>query len=166
MALLLAVLYTPTADACTGKLVRLLTYAGEYKTTQLLNAAVVGDALKRLLGSEFAHLKRNLDVSGPVDLVSCDLIIAGNAPHQGGEENAIIVINVYSGAVAAAILSQSKIAIYADSAKTMAGMTYEEAVPLAIKDWLAVIYTKDYFRFHPPANARLLPSPGVTPPPH
>lgn len=164
--LLLVLLFTPAAQACSGKLSRMLTYAGEYKTAEVLGDPAVDAALTRLLGSELAHLKRNLGVAGPVDLISSDLVISGNAPHQGGEENAIVDINVYSGAVAAAILSQGKIAIYADTGKTMSGMAYEEAVPLAIKDWLAVIYTRFYFRFHPPANARLLPAPGTTPPPH
>lgn len=166
LALLLAALLAPAAQACTGKLARMLAYTGEYKTAEVLNDPAVAAVLKRLLGSELAHLKRNLGVTGPVDLISCDLVVSGNAPHQGGEENAIVDISVYSGSVAAAILSRGKIAIYADTGKTAAGMEYEEAVPLAIKDWLAVVYTKDYFRFHSPANAKLLPPQGEIPTPH
>lgn len=141
-------------------------HAGEYGSAKVLGDPVINDALKRLLGPELVHLQRNLQVSGPVDLISCDLVISGNAEHQGGEENAIVAIDIHTGAIAAAIMSQGEIAIYADTRKTMAGMAYEEAVPLAIKDWIAVIHTKFHFRFHPPANTRLLPPPGANPPPH
>lgn len=99
-------------------------------------------------------------MNGPVDPIACDLVISGNAPHEGDKENAIVAISVYSGAVTAAILSRGKIEIYADTGKPLAGMAYEEAVPLPIKDWLAVIYTRFYFRSNPPANARLLPPQG------
>ena len=153
-------------EACPDAAHDLLHYAGTYQSVQLLAEPAVAAKLKKLLGPELAHMKRNLDVVGPVDLISCDLVISGNAEHQGGEENAIVAIDIHSGAVAAAIMSQGKIAIYADTGKTMAGMAYEEAVPLAIKDWLAVIYTKFYFRLHPPANTRLLPPSGAIPPPH
>lgn len=141
-------------------------HTGEYRSAKVLGDPVINDALKRLLGPELAHLQRDLHVSGPVALIYCDLVVSGNAEHLGGEENAIVAIDIHSGAVAAAIMSQGKIAIYADTGKTMAGTAYEEAVPLAIKDWLAVIYTKFYFRSHPPANARLLPPSGAIPPPH
>ncbi|MGA7966689.1 MAG: hypothetical protein WCB49_12550 [Gammaproteobacteria bacterium] len=165
-ALLLALFLAPAVHACSGKLDRMLRYSGGYKTAEVLGDPAVDAALKRLLGSELAHLQRNLGVSGPVDLIACDLVISGNAPHQGGEENAIIDISVYSGAVAAAILSQGKIAIYFNHGKSSPGHDYGEAVPLAIKDWLAVIYTKFYFRFNPPAKAQLLPPQGEPPSSH
>lgn len=147
---------TYAQSVCSGKLAGLMPYAGTYRSRQLLDEPKVSSALSQLLGAEVAHLKNNLNVTGPVDLISCNLVISGNAPHRGGEEEAIVAISLYSARVTAAISSKGHINIYADTGKTLPGMAYEEAVPLAIKDWLAVIYTRDYFRFHPPANARLL----------
>lgn len=152
---------TPGASAyaesgCTGKAAGLLDYAGTYRSAQLLDETTVAAALHRLLGPELARLRRNLAVAGPVDLVSCNLVVAGNAEHAGGDENAIVAVNVASGGVAAAILSRGRISIYADTAGFPAGMEYA-AVPLAVKDWLAVVYTKFYFRSHPPVAARLVP---------
>lgn len=159
-ALLACLAIGPPAHAqegCAGELAGLMSYAGTDRGLQLLDEAPVAATLQKQLGPEVAHLKRNLAVAGPVDLISCDLVLSGNAEHRGGEENAIVDIDLYSGAVAAAILSQGKIAIYADTGKTLPGMEYAEAVPLAIKDWLAVVYTKFYFLSQPPPNARLLP---------
>jgi len=50
-------------------------------------------------------LRRSLVVRGPVDPVSCHLVLEGNADHRGGSENAILDVNLHSGAVTAAILS-------------------------------------------------------------
>lgn len=58
-------------------------------------------------------------------------------------------------AVAAAILSAGKIRIYAAMAGSTTGRGYD-AVPLAIKYWLAVVYTRFYFRSRLPGNARFM----------
>lgn len=141
------------APACSGRLAPLLRYAGTYRGERLLAEQAVAEGLRRLPHAAAAHLRRNVEVAGPVALIGCHLVVSGNAPHRGGVEEAIVDVDVASGRVSAALLSAGGIAIFVH------GHRYAAAVPLAIKDWIAVVYTRGYFRSHPPANARLIPLP-------
>jgi hypothetical protein len=107
VALLVSLLPFATAQACskTGKLARLMHYAGNYSSgtpDPLDKNPAVQDWLRHLPASVRVHLKRNLDVRGPVNLVDCHLVLSGNADHMGGEENAILDVNLYSGAISSA----------------------------------------------------------------
>lgn len=153
--LVFALTLAQTVHACSGKLARLLPYAGGYHASALLAEPVVARPLERLLGPELGHLRRNLVVAGSVDLVSCDLVVLGNAEHAGGEENAIVAVDLDTGSVSAAILSRGPIDVDIDPAGAPAGSGYDR-VPLAVKNWLAVVYTRFYFRSRPPAAARLV----------
>ncbi len=139
---------------CPGQWSRLVVYAGSYDADRLLHDPAVAAALTALLGSELPHLRRNLDVRGAVDLRSCELVIAGNAPHAGGEENAILSINLYRGTLAAAILSGGQITIYRESGDYA-------SLPIGIKDWVAVAAAGFEYRLKPPPNAVLAPSQGT-----
>lgn len=150
LLLMSAVSPARAGQGCSGVLSRLMPYAGTYYSAQLLKQPAVSSALGRLLGDEEQHLKNNLNVAGPIDLIGCSLVVSGNAEHQGGTQEAVVAIDVHSGKVSAAILSAGRIAIYT------VGGHYGTDVPLAIKDWLAVVYTRGYFRIHPPSNARVL----------
>ena len=134
-------------EGCAGTLSRLMPYAGTYEDGRILDDPTVARALRRLMGAELEHLRANVSVRGPVDLISCDLVISGNAPHQGGSEEAIVAVNVSTGRVAAAIHSAGRIVVYAD------GDSYWD-VPLAIKDWMAVVSTGNRYRSSLPPNAR------------
>lgn len=140
--------------ACPGPLAHLLPYAGTYQTDQLFADPAVAAALQRLLGPAVDHLRRNVSVTGTVDLVACNLVISGNAEHQGGLEQGIVAINLVTGAPAAAIQTQGRIEVYVE------GTDYF-AVPLSIRDWLAVVSTELRYRFELPANARQLPPQGT-----
>ncbi|MDX1438950.1 MAG: hypothetical protein R3284_03515 [Rubricoccaceae bacterium] len=141
-------------DACPGTLNHLLSVAGTYNHAQLFDDPAVSVGLDRLLGTELDHLKANVGVSGSVDLIACNLVISGNAEHQGGIEQGIVAVNLVSGAVAAGIYSDGLITVYVD------GDNYY-AVPLGIRDWLAVVNTDLRFRFELPANARQLAPQGA-----
>jgi hypothetical protein len=136
-------------DVCPGAWARLLPYAGSYDTDALLGDRDVAAALSSLLGAQRDHLLANLSVRGAADLVSCNLVIEGNADHRGGEENAIVAISLGSGTVAAAMLSDGRVKIYA------VGDDYF-SVPIPIKDWLAVAAAQFGYRFDPPANVDLV----------
>ncbi|MGH8282591.1 MAG: hypothetical protein ACRESE_01940 [Gammaproteobacteria bacterium] len=95
LALVAGMLIGPQAYAqsgCAGELTGLMSYAGTYKSQQLLNEPRVSSALSQLLGAGVEHLKNNRNVTGPVDLIVCDLVISGSAPHRGGEEEAIVAV--------------------------------------------------------------------------
>ncbi len=136
-------------EVCPGRWSHLMIYAGSDETNQLLDEPKVSTALKALMGSELNHLRHNLDVRGAADLRGCDLVLEGNAPHAGGEENGIVSISLYSGTVAAAILSGGRITIYQNDSNYA-------AVPIGIKDWLAVVATGFNYRFAPPKGATLV----------
>ena len=159
MAVLLAlagVLACTGAYACSGKHADWVRYAGTRDQHKLLAEPLVVAQLRRLPASVRRHLLRNLAVTGSIDLVSCDLVIAGNAEHMGGAENAIVDINLYSGTLSAAILSRGRIDIYADTAGMPAGMAYD-AVPLSIKDWSGLAAEAFRVRMRPGRSTRVVP---------
>ena len=126
------------AHACSrnGKLANLMPYAGQsaLNGTTLDNDPAILARLKRLPESVEAHLHRNLGVQGYVDLVSCHLVLKGNAEHQGGIEDAIVDVNLYSGAVTAGLYSADHTTIYLDADPTAAS-SYDGSVPLAVRSW-------------------------------
>ncbi|MGA7799293.1 MAG: hypothetical protein WCC36_00645 [Gammaproteobacteria bacterium] len=160
LSLLVLVQFFAAAQACSkaGKLAGLIHYAGSVTgdfPTALDGDPAVQARLQRLSPAVQAHLKRNLDVRGPVDLVSCHLVISGNADHMGGEENAILDVNLYSGAVTAAILSHGHITVYLDKDPT-AGPVYDAAVPPAVRRWAAMAATDFHGIGRPPPNTEVM----------
>ncbi|MDE2148772.1 MAG: hypothetical protein KGJ55_02820 [Gammaproteobacteria bacterium] len=137
------------APTCHGKLASLQVYAGGYDGRKLLAEPAVAVPLTKLLGPALRQLQKTLDVAGPVDLVGCNLVVAGNAQMKGGEEDAIVDINLYSGAVAAGIQSGRRIRIYAADAD------YSH-LPIAVRDWAVVAATGFRYRARPPANTLLV----------
>ncbi len=98
------------ALACHGKHPQLKAYIGTHK--DLLAASVVARQLAKLPGTVRRHLERNLDVAGPVRLMNCHVVLTGNAPHQGGQEDALLDVALYSGEVIAVIHSGERTDIY------------------------------------------------------
>jgi hypothetical protein len=126
----------------------LLDYAGSYDSAALLAKPRIQNELQRIAGDELDHLQRNLNVSGRIDLIDGWLGIAGNAPHAGTEEEAVICINPVSNSVHAAILSGEAITILTDAA------AYTD-LPLCIKDWITLANSRHRDRLIQPANASL-----------
>jgi hypothetical protein len=141
---------THAKDACPGAWSRLLPYAGTYLTDQFLAEADLARALDGLLGPELEHLRANISVTGSIDLVGCSLVVSGNADHMGGLEDGILAVNLSAGTVGAAIHTEDRFDIYVDS-------TDPYAVPISIRDWLAVVAVEYRYRFELPPNARQVP---------
>jgi len=132
---------------------RFKTYAGDYKSSEILEDKTLKPILKKILGKEYQHFISNLDVIGSVDLISGSIVLEGNASHGGGEEMAKLDVNLYSGVVTAAILSKGKIDVYTDRKdyKKQNPDNYM-SLPISIKDWIALIVTELKYRFDKPAN--------------
>ncbi|TAN05224.1 MAG: hypothetical protein EPN38_11370 [Rhodanobacteraceae bacterium] len=136
VAVLLAGLLPAAASAaCAGKLSMLQPYAGQYLADHgLLDAPALAATLARLPGNERLHLKRNLDVSGPIALAGCHLVLAGNAPHMGTEQDAMLDVDLASGTVIAAIHAGGRIDIYV-LADANASRPDWNALPRALREW-------------------------------
>lgn len=145
------------ACAKTGKLAGLIRYAGTNYgdlPTTLEDDPAVQARLQRLPETVRKHLRRNLEVRGPVDLVGCHLVVRGNAPQMGGAENAILDVNLYSGAVTVANLSKGRITIHLQRDPT-AGSGYY-AVPHAVRRWAAAAATGFSAEQNPPPNVQII----------
>lgn len=135
LALALAGIPCAASAACTGKLAALQSYTGKYRSdADLLDAQPLAAVLARLPGAERLQLRRNLDVSGPVALANCHLVLVGNAPHMGTEQDAMLDVDLASGTVLAAIHAGGRIDIYvlADPPTTTPAW---DALPSAMRAW-------------------------------
>ncbi len=128
------------------------SYAGDYKSYDILEDKKLKPILKKILGKDYQHFVSNLDVIGSVDLISGGICLEGNASHKGGEEMAKLDVNLYTGIVTAAILSKGKIDVYTDRKdyKKQDKDNYMN-LPISIKDWVALIVTDLKYRFDKPS---------------
>jgi len=129
-----------------NKLDYLKEYIGTYDSAKIYTDNFISKKLKKLPKNELEHLKRNLSVRGPINFINGELVIAGNAPHKGGEENAILSINLHNHKVTIAIYSNKKITVYAED------NDYRH-LPISIKDCIAVWKTN--FRSYPPNELKM-----------
>ena len=107
-------------------------WAGNYDTDAFFALPGIRSELEALLGDELEHLVHNLDVKGDIDLVRGWLSVAGNAPHGGTEEEAVVCVSPPTLAVHAAILSGGQIKVYTRGAE------YQD-LPLCIRDWITLV---------------------------
>lgn len=157
----LAMVAAPAAGArCTGKHAALMRYAGHDALDpgpSLLETPLLHARLEHLPAALRIHLLRDLDVRGPVDLIGCHLVLSGNAEHQGGAENAIVDVNLYSGAVTLGLLSRRRITVYLDH-DPGAGHSYDGAVPAAVRWWAAIASTGFVAAQRTPPGLHLVPA--------
>ena len=110
-----AVAHAEDLDLKKGKLANLAPTIGTYRYDEVLGDARVRQAVEALVPkAELASLKNNLGVHGPIDFIHGYLVLSGNAPHGGGEENASVWININQGKVYVALLRQGKWTLYAN----------------------------------------------------
>ncbi len=129
-------------------------YAGEYSSEKILGDKIIKPLLIKMMGKDYDHLTTNLLVTGPVDLISGSIVIDGNAPHMGGEEMAILDINLSTKVIRAAIFSKNKIIIYSDKEKYdgIIDKNNYEHLPTSLLDWIVVVNTKLTYRMNKPQN--------------
>ena len=96
----------------------------------LLKEPAVRANLQRVVGNQLPKLMQNINVRGAIAYDGGSLVISGNAPHIGGEEEGVVCVNPYSPSlVEAAILSRGKITVFATAEKY-------EYLSLCVKDWI------------------------------
>ncbi|HSQ60667.1 MAG TPA: hypothetical protein VLT84_09580 [Acidobacteriota bacterium] len=112
---------------------RLFAFVTTLDTEGLLADPVVRAGLAGLRGLPIAHLKRNLGEHGPVGFGSGLVVVQGNAPHHGGQENAFLGVSLESGRVYAGLLTQGRIVVFANQGDY-------NALPEAVRDWILMIF--------------------------
>ena len=125
-------------------------YIGNPDTDALLKEPAVRAQLEALLGKQLPKLIANLNVKGEVELSNGALMLNGNAPHKGGEEEAIVCIADAGPVpyVEAAIFSKGKVAIFTKSPQY-------DGVMLCVKDWITQVNSGHRDRFTQPKNVQI-----------
>ena len=129
-------------------------YVGSPSTDALLKEPAVRAQLEAMLGKQLPKLLQNLNVKADVDFIGGALAVSGNAPHKGGEEEAIVCVSDYGPVplVEAAIHSKGRITVYSK------GPQYDN-VMLCVKDWITQINSGHRDRFTQPKNVQLTAKP-------
>ena len=122
-------------------------YVGSPDYTALLNEPTVKANLAAAAGTQLPALMRNLAVSGDVDRIGGALMVAGNAPHKGGEEEAVICVAEYDGKVEAALFSKSRVTVFAKDKNY-------EFLMRCVKDWITQVSSGHRDRIKQPANVQ------------
>jgi hypothetical protein len=111
----------------------LAKYIGLYDYEAVLNDARVKKQLSLILSSEeLKHLRQNLNVRSSIGFDAGCLVLSGNAPHKGGQENALVDVCLYKGEVYAAVLSDQKVIVYAHRSVE----SYESVLPRSMRSWV------------------------------
>ncbi len=124
-------------------------WVGSYDTDAFFALPEIRSELEALLGEELELFFHNLNVKGDIDMVRGALSVAGNAPHGGTEEEAVVCVLPATLAVHAAMLSAGQITIYTRAAGY-------DALPLCIKDWITLVSAGYVDRFEQPDNVKVL----------
>ncbi len=123
----------------------LVKHAGSYDTDALFKEPAVRAGLDQVVGRRLGTLMHHLDVRGSVDVVGGALAVSGNAPHGGGENEAVVCVLPNPLKVEAAIASKGRITVFAQAEKY-------EYTTLCVKDWITQFNSRHRDRFKPPAN--------------
>ena len=116
----------------------------------LLKEPAVRAELQRVVGNQLPKLMQNTNVRGAIAYDGGSLVISGNAPHKGGEEEGVICVNPYSpGLVEAAIFSRGKITVFATAEKY-------EYLSLCVKDWITQVNSGHRDRTTQPKNVSVV----------
>lgn len=153
LALMLAAAPTgadaPLPEAEAGMLLQ--RYAASWDLDALLAEPPVARELQALPAEAREQLLHNLSVRGSIDVYGGALSIMGNAPHRGGEDEALLCVEVGGGAVRlhAAILSAGRVTIHTR------GERYD-FLPICVRDWVALVSSGHHYRLRQPANLELV----------
>ena len=123
-------------------------YAGSDDSDAFLREPAVNAELQKLLGAQLRQLRQNLNVAGSVDVVSGMLSLAGNAPHGGTVEEAVVCAAPPGKFVVAAIFSKGMVTVFARDP------AYDN-LPICIKDWVTQVNSRHADRMKQPRNVRV-----------
>lgn len=105
----------PSTDA--SPLGTLKQYIGSYPSdsnVSFLEQGVLADRLKHMLGQAYSTLLANMRTVGPLSQEGERWFITGSRPHEGGSEEAAVVIDAAQNAVRVWMLHEGKVTEYQD----------------------------------------------------
>ena len=108
----------------------LMAYVATKKPMCLIYDPTVKSALDGLMGTEFLHLRKNLDRRPSIGYYEGNLVLEGSRRpvHGGGEERAMLMVRVFDGEVRVGILSNGVRTIYA-------GDNHWSDLPTLLRAW-------------------------------
>ena len=123
-------------------------YPGNYAAdnVDLLERGAIATALRNRLGAKMAVVKTNLSVVGPIQRQGSLYYVSGNAQHQGGVEQAYVLMDATRRAVQVGLWEKGKLIVYApttgarlplptDIARMVQNSPPETAVALSGTPW-------------------------------
>jgi hypothetical protein len=126
-------------------------YPGEYSkdNIDIFDKGAVAAALKTLLGPKMAVFQRNLSAVSPLERAGRYYYLSGNAPHQGGVEQAYLMVDPTRREVQVGLWERGKLTVYSppsgvrlpvapDIKKMLDNSPPETAVPLPGTPWEVV----------------------------
>ncbi|MCP5371514.1 MAG: hypothetical protein H6907_07225 [Hyphomicrobiales bacterium] len=132
-------------DWKAGRLGHLAGAIGTYGYDRVLGDPAVAAALAALTGGADARtIAANMAVAAPIEFMDASLVLRGNAPHRGGEEEALVMVRLFDGTVRAALLHGGRMKLYASDERF-------DYLPKVLRDFLAPRADR------PPPPARLPP---------
>jgi len=160
VALFVALALPSAASAgCEGEFASLAKYAGEYPD-KFLQEPVIRSRMVKLAGPDLARLDADLEVPGRVALIDCELVVRGNAAHQGGEHDAILSFNLFNGRMTIGLQERDQVTVLTSSTEeaTVAATVYDH-LPTHVRDW-ALVSAHDFrSRGQPPPNVTVVSRP-------
>ena len=137
-------------NLCAQDFSHLKKYAGERTSSLVLNDSLLNPKLKKLLGNDYDHFKKNLFLTRGVNLIEGNIVIDGRSQWYESEP-AILVVDLKGGNVFAALGTDSKIIVYADKIDPE---NYTR-LPESMRQWIDEVNTKLIMRPKIPANVVL-----------
>jgi hypothetical protein len=147
--------FTPTLSKipipiCPGQYSKMRDLAGG-DADKLIRSAFVLPRIHRIMGPLAPQYIEALDVNNGVSLVSCELVVEGNAKHKGGVNEAILSFRLYDGAISAGVLDGGKVTIFAPSFLAKKDFQYS-FLSTYIRDWAYIAIHGFVSRKNPPVN--------------
>ncbi|HEY8554528.1 MAG TPA: hypothetical protein VIL43_08320 [Burkholderiales bacterium] len=125
-------------------------YVGTWDLDELFAEPALAAELGALLGERLEHVMFALDVTGGIEYYGGGLLVSGNAPHAGGENEAIVCMQPFGADV------QVHVGHYIDDTITLyTRQTRYDFLPTCIKDWVGLRNARHAHRLRQPANVRL-----------
>jgi hypothetical protein len=135
---------------CSGEFAGFRKYVGGLPGAFLKEPAV-RTRMESLMGPYLPRLEADLNVTGTVDLIGCELVVEGNARHSGGHHNAILSFSMYSGIMTIGIMAEDRLFVLVTPNSSRSAGIYDH-LPAHVRDWMYVAADRFHSRSRQPPN--------------